>query len=299
MPAAAREELAVPGVARRQHAVEHVDAAGDCRRSGPAGVPDPHQVARPLLGQHRGRRASSTRSRPGLGSPTARPADRVAREVELDERARALARAGRGGRRPARSRTATGPARSWASRLRRAQRVVRAVAASITSRGRVARRALVEGHRDVGAQVLLDLHRALGREQVLAAVDVAPEAHALLVELAQRGEREDLVAAAVGEERPVPAGEAVEARRGSRRARRPAAASGGRCSRAGCARRSRARSRCSTAFTAAAVPTGMKTGVSTSPCGVVQAARAGAPVARVDREREAGHGGSEYRLWPA
>ena len=50
---------------------------------------------------------------------------------------------------------------------------------------------------------------------------------------------------------------------------------------------SSARSRGSTALTVALVPTGMKQGVSTTPCGVVEPAGAGAPVARLDGEREA------------
>jgi hypothetical protein len=70
--------------------------------------------------------------------------------------------------------------------------------------------ALVEGHDDVAAEQALDLHRALGAEQVARAVEVAGERHALLGDLAQLAEAHHLVAAAVGEDRAVPVHEAVQ-----------------------------------------------------------------------------------------
>ena len=45
-------------------------------------------------------------------------------------------------------------------------------------------RALVEGHRDVGAEQALDAHGQLGREVLLGAVVDRPEAHALVVDAA-------------------------------------------------------------------------------------------------------------------
>ena len=71
--------------------------------------------------------------------------------------------------------------------------------------------ALVELHLDVGAEQALDLDRALRRQHVRRAVDVRLEAHALLAHLADLGQRHDLEAAAVGEDRPVPAHEGVQA----------------------------------------------------------------------------------------
>ena len=73
------------------------------------------------------------------------------------------------------------------------------------------RRALVEHHRDVRAERALDLHRALGIEEDLRAVDRRAEAHALLRQLAHRREAEDLVAAGVGQDRPLPVHHAVQA----------------------------------------------------------------------------------------
>ena len=127
-----------------------------------------HQVARLVRGQDRDRGASSTRvacrpwARPRRGRRSRSRGSRAPRA-----RARS-ARAGRGGRRPARCRRATGRRGVCASRLRRAQRVVRAVASVHRLARRGIGRALVEGHDDVRAQVLLDLDRALGREHVRA-----------------------------------------------------------------------------------------------------------------------------------
>ena len=93
----------------------------------------------------------------------------------------------------------------------------------------VERRALVEDQRDVGAERGLDLHARLGRHEVLGAVEVGAEAHALLLDRHDRAvalagraaldlvgdaavaHREDLEAAGVGDDRPVPAHELVQA----------------------------------------------------------------------------------------
>jgi serine/threonine-protein kinase len=96
--------------------------------------------------------------------------------------------------------------------------------------GDVERRALVEHERDVGVQRGLDLHRRLGRHELLGAVEVGAEAHALLGDREDRAgalavrlaaldlvgdravaHREDLEAAGVGDDRPLPAHELVEA----------------------------------------------------------------------------------------
>ena len=58
---------------------------------------------------------------------------------------------------------------------------------------------------------MLDLHRDLGRQEELVAIDRRGELHAFLGNLAQRPQREDLEAARVGQDRFVPAHKAVEA----------------------------------------------------------------------------------------
>ena len=57
----------------------------------------------------------------------------------------------------------------------------------------------------------LDLHRAFGRKHVAAAVEMAFERHALLGDLRQVGQAHHLIAAAVGQDRPLPAHEGVQA----------------------------------------------------------------------------------------
>ncbi len=89
--------------------------------------------------------------------------------------------------------------------------------------------ALVEDEGDVGAEGRLDLHRYLRRDEQLGAVAIGLEARALLGDLdpgavlaagaaaaldlvgdAAVGQREDLEAAGVGDQRPFPAHEAVQ-----------------------------------------------------------------------------------------
>ena len=75
---------------------------------------------------------------------------------------------------------------------------------------RPSRHHVVERHRDIGAQRPLDLRGALGRERAAAAVDVALELDARLIHAAEPLEREHLEASRVGEQRTVPAHEAVQ-----------------------------------------------------------------------------------------
>jgi hypothetical protein len=70
---------------------------------------------------------------------------------------------------------------------------------------------VVEGHGDVGAEGPLNLHGSLGGELTVGPVDVTLELDAVLVDPAQALEGEHLEPARVGEHRPGPGGEAVEA----------------------------------------------------------------------------------------
>lgn len=74
-----------------------------------------------------------------------------------------------------------------------------------------ARSALVEDHDDVAAERLLDRHGFLGAEKDGRAVDRGAEADALLAELAHRPQAEDLETAGIGQDRPLPAHEAMQA----------------------------------------------------------------------------------------
>ena len=73
------------------------------------------------------------------------------------------------------------------------------------------RRALVESHHDVRADGALDVHHLLGREEMLAAVDVGAELAALFREFANAGEGKHLKASAVGEHGAVEAVELMQA----------------------------------------------------------------------------------------
>ena len=66
------------------------------------------------------------------------------------------------------------------------------------------RRALVEKHDNVGAQVPLDFHGGFGPDECRGAIQVVLEMHALLSDFAQLGEGENLKPTAVCEDRPVP-----------------------------------------------------------------------------------------------
>ncbi len=77
--------------------------------------------------------------------------------------------------------------------------------------GRGGRDRLVEGDRDVRAERLLDGDRRLGGEPVERAVEVAAERHPVVVDRVEVVERDDLESAGVGEDRPVPAHEPVQA----------------------------------------------------------------------------------------
>ena len=73
------------------------------------------------------------------------------------------------------------------------------------------RQAFVEAHEHVASELELDPRGALRRQELRAAVEVATERSALLVDLPVLGERVDLEAAGVGEEASVPRHEPVQA----------------------------------------------------------------------------------------
>src|ERR1035437_204999 len=76
------------------------------------------------------------------------------------------------------------------------------------------RNRLIEGNRDVGSERLLNFYRKLGREAVVGTVEMALEGDAVIVDLAQLAERDDLEPTGVGEDRPIPGHEAVQAAQG-------------------------------------------------------------------------------------
>ena len=73
------------------------------------------------------------------------------------------------------------------------------------------RQTLVEHHRDVAAQCALDRHRLFWSKEELVSVDMRIEEAAIFGNLPHLGEREYLKASGIGENRTVPAHEAVQA----------------------------------------------------------------------------------------
>ncbi len=71
-------------------------------------------------------------------------------------------------------------------------------------------RALIERHHDIAAEQALDFHRPLRRQHMTGAVDMAGKGDAFLAHLRQRGKAHHLIAAAIGQDRPVPSHETVQ-----------------------------------------------------------------------------------------
>ena len=206
--------MAVARVAGGHHAVEHVHPAGHALDQvlGPA---HPHQVARPV-----GRQARMQVFEHGvalvLGLAHRQTADRVAIEtncLQAVQRAAAQVR--------------MHPALDDAEQRRIiAQFVVRIArpprpaqaqlhrAPGHLLAGRV-RGALVEDHHHVRIEHLLDLHALLRTQEHPGAVGGRGEGHALLGDLAPVRQREHLEATGVGQDRAIPAGEAVQAAMGA------------------------------------------------------------------------------------
>ena len=72
------------------------------------------------------------------------------------------------------------------------------------------RQALVEHHRDVRAELRLNVGRLLRRQRVRRPVEMRSEVRPVLVDRPPRGEAEHLIPAAVGQDRLRPADEPVE-----------------------------------------------------------------------------------------
>ena len=204
------ERLTVPRVARRQHTVEHVDTARD-RLHQVLRLADAHEIAGAIGGQCSGHaRGELEHGRLGLAHGHA--ADGVAVEAQ---RHRALDRL-----RPeivvrpalddAEERLPAGGGRVGGARARRPAQRQRERALGGLARGRVGQ-ALVERHRDVRAECSLDLHDGLRREKARGAVQRRAKLHAVVAELADLRQAEDLESTGVGEDRARPAHEVVQA----------------------------------------------------------------------------------------
>jgi hypothetical protein len=207
-PPRRREGGALPGQVGRQDAVEHVDA-GQYRVEQIGRRADPHQVARPIGRQELRRHvrdllalgARISDREPADGQPVERVVGQKARRLGPQRRHHAalhdgeqrLGRIGAG--RQAAQRPPVGP--------------LHGVAGGRLVRPRVD--ADVEHHHDVGPDGSLHLDGPLRRQDMHALVDVAAEGRTGLADGPLGRQREDLVAARVGQDRPAPAHEAVDA----------------------------------------------------------------------------------------
>ena len=213
-----RERRAHAGRACGQHAVEHVHALAH-RAHQRGGVAHAHQVARTILGARAGHVAQR------LEHHLVVLAHRVAADAEAAETAPAcgqalvldLAQAADGLKPQIQLHAALHDAEQrLVGTLVRGQAAARPVGRQVHGLrherllGRV-RRALVQLHGDVGAQLLLDGHVALGRPTHLRAVVDGAEREALVVQLERVGQAEHLEPARVSEHGAVVVHEAVHA----------------------------------------------------------------------------------------
>ena len=79
-----------------------------------------------------------------------------------------------------------------------------ALDSSALRRCRVARRAFVESHHDLGAKRGLNLHRDFGRKKLLAAVEMRAKFDAFFGQFSKIGQRKHLKSARIGQKRAVP-----------------------------------------------------------------------------------------------
>ena len=210
--AAACEGLRRAAGARGHDAIEHVDAAlyGAHDVSGTA---HSHQIARLVGRQHR-HRAIERGEHHLLAFADGQAADRVAVEADTRQRLDAFLAQGR-------EDAALDDAEQAVARL--VDEGPPAVLGPLhrqphgrCSGGLLDRpgRAFVERHGDVGIEQALDLDRASRRQAMLRAVDRRAEGDALGIDLAQLSQRHDLETARVGEDRPWPVHERVQAAQG-------------------------------------------------------------------------------------
>src|SRR5699024_1605639 len=75
------------------------------------------------------------------------------------------------------------------------------------------RRAFIERHHDIRAEIMLDVHRPFRAQEKFGAVQVAPEMHTRFLDLPSVAQAEYLEAACVRQDRPVPVHESMKAAR--------------------------------------------------------------------------------------
>ena len=207
------EEHGVAAVARRHDAVEHVDAEADGFED-VGGCAYAHEVAWSVLGQdavdefnhlvHDVGRFAHGQASDGVAFGILRGYELGALDAQVavgaalydGEEALVVAVAG------------LGLVEALDASVEPVMGELQALAGIVV--GGRSRGTFVEGHHDVGSDAAFDVHDALGREEMLAAVDVAAELAPFLTQLAYAGEGKYLEAAGVGQHWAVETVELVE-----------------------------------------------------------------------------------------
>ena len=190
--------------ARRQHAVEHVDAHTHTAHEG-GGVADAHQVARLVLGHILAHERCQGLEHGLVVFAHRIAADAVTREVaallQMAQRAQAQVQV-HAALNDAKERLVVAGMRLIAALGPHARQLNGAL--NVGARGGIAR-ALVELHADVGAELHGDFHVVLGRpEHVTTVVVIDDKTHTLVGELDGVVMAKDLEAARVGKDGAVP-----------------------------------------------------------------------------------------------
>ena len=212
--AKAGEQPPVAGVAGGHHAVEHVDATGDAVEQ-VLGRAHPHQVAGPVGGQPVADVVQDAQH-VFLGLAHRKAPYCIALEADVRQaRQRLVAQVlehaalhdpEQGVGVLAAQELVAAAACPAQRQLHRAGGLFMGGGAAIDLDGR----AFIEHHGDVRIQRTLHLHRDLGREKELVAVDRRGKAHAFFRDLAQIPQAPDLEAARIGQDGTLPAVEAVQ-----------------------------------------------------------------------------------------
>ena len=202
-----RQGAAVAGEPGRHHAIEHVDAEADRRQQ--LGVrPEPHEVPGPVV-RNLGDARSGHRQHGLDRLPDRQPADGDPVEVEPGDEARRL---------PAR-RCVEAPLRDAEEQAALARMDgAAALGPAMGPRGRLLRLPdggavgdrVVEAHEHVGAEPGLVPHRILGGDPQPGTVIRRDEGRRIVVDRRDLDKAHQLVSAAVGEDRVLPAHEGVE-----------------------------------------------------------------------------------------
>ena len=212
-----REDMTVAGIARRHDTVKEIHTAPD-RLDDIGRCADTHQITRFVLRRIRNNLIQNVIHH-FRGLSDSQTADGVARQIQLGNRLHvfdaevvicaALIDAEQHLMRIDRIRQAVQAIQLRLTAVQPAGRALAGCLDVLVRRGILT--ALVKCHRNIRAEIALDAHALFRSHEDFASVDMGGEVHALLLDSAQRGQREHLKSAAVGQDRSIPIHELVQA----------------------------------------------------------------------------------------